>query len=171
MTNVTLAENIVSANGASASDMVWFVKKRVKEGKLEAFAVREGKAVKIKPDEIMEGRSVVLQHAETGQNYVFRADSRGGGFSEDGDQSIFDNTYFYKVETSLTLNKIAKAIGGEYGYLPSEMAISTLDIGRTTDWIAGANIDYVSGKSGKARVEGKKDSFFVDISKYIQDKC
>ena len=137
------------------------VGKMISKKEVRAFKVVRGK---ITPTEdLQEGRVYILQDSATQKHYIFRANSSGGMFTEDGDQTIYSNWSINGINPKYSKANLSKLLT-EYDSLVSDlMIVSKLSSSQDTHWRAGSEMDYVESEDNSSNREGNKDELFEKI--------
>lgn len=120
----------------------------------EELVVRVKKGASLVPvKEIKENRIYILEDPSTGNKYHFSTSSYGGILSEDGDQTIYNNSLLEKL-VGFDPKKVTQKSGLMGGGLniPEEMIQSMIRTKYDTHWRALSDVDIVDGHDGGVKL-------------------
>ena len=137
------------------------LEKMVSTKKIKAFKVVGGETTPTR--DLQEGRVYILQDPTTKKHYVFSANSHGGMFSEEGDQTIYHNWSIKGIDPSYSRADISKEMTEYTSYIPDTIVTSKLSSSHDTHWHAGSGIDYIEGKDSSSEREDNREELFEKI--------
>ena len=165
---MTLAEITSESIGKSIWSIKNFLEEMIKKGELSAKQILITRSrIKLEPTEKIEERHlVILSYQPTTADYSFNTTGYGGCFTEDGDQSQYQNAALKRLAKKF--NKRMLTNNFSEIDIPDKFVIAELHASYTDDWRAGTDIDYLDSRTGNLKITGQPDELIERVHEFLR---